>query len=59
MKQTENKLIKGLVASKDDYEFAELSVNEFKELIDIERQLNQGKDREIVILAYEERKPDP
>ena len=59
MKQTENKLIKGLAVIKDDYEFAELSANEFKELNDIEHKLNQGKDGEIVILAYEKRKPDP
>lgn len=58
MEQEEYKLIKGLAAIKDDYEFAELSRNEFEELNDVERKFNQGKDREIVILAYEKRKSD-
>ena len=49
--QAEIKLIKGLAATKDDYEFAELSANEFEELNNIERKLNQGKDREIVMLV--------
>lgn len=59
MDQAEIKLIKGFAATKDDYQFAELSANEFEELNDIERKLNQGKDGEIVILAYVKRKPVP
>ncbi len=58
MDQEEFKLIKGLAAIKDDYEFAELSPNEFEELNDVERKFSQGKDREIILLAYEKKKPD-
>lgn len=55
MDQEEIKLINGLAATKDDYQFAELSADEFGELKDIERKFNQGKDREIVLLAYEKK----
>lgn len=48
-------LITDLAAAKEDYEFAELSQNEFEELNNVERRLNQGKDREIIILAYEKK----
>lgn len=54
----ETKLVKGIAAIKDGYEFAELSPTEFEELNNVERKLNQENGRDVVILAYEKKKTD-
>lgn len=48
--------MKGMSATREDYEFAELPPEDVKKIADTEKSLSQDKNTEIILLAYEKRK---
>ncbi|MGE5575645.1 MAG: hypothetical protein ACM3TT_00425 [Syntrophothermus sp.] len=56
MDRNGTELMKGMSATREDYEFAELPPEDVKKIADTEKSLSQDKNTEIILLAYEKRK---